>query len=140
CKEDPYVWEDRAMEVLIELFAVATQDIIKYFIDKNVMGTLMKILKDALDLKSNTFIGGKRLIYAENFLNINGYEIFFNLLILPPFDGLYSEAKDALLEMVEDLAFTGADEIKPVISNRTPYQHNDFHLPNEIKDDGMLPD
>ncbi|CAG8445955.1 14997_t:CDS:10 [Cetraspora pellucida] len=137
-KEHQYIWEDRAMEVLIELFAVATQDIIKYFIDKNVLGILMKILTDSLDLKSNTFIGGKQLIYAENFLNMDGYEIFFNLLILPPFDGLYSEAKDALIEMVEDLAFTGAGEIKPVISNRTPYQHNDFQLPNEIKDDENL--
>ncbi|CAG8480599.1 18870_t:CDS:10, partial [Gigaspora margarita] len=128
-KENPYVWEDRAIEVLIELFAVATQDIIAYFIDKNVVGTLMKILTESLDLKNNMII--------ESFLNMNGHETLFYLLILPPFDGRYSETKDALIEMVEDLAFAGADKIKPIISNRTPYQHNDFHLPNEIKDDAF---
>ncbi|CAG8446303.1 7064_t:CDS:10 [Dentiscutata erythropus] len=137
-KENPYIWEDRAIEVLIELFAFATQDIIAYFIDKNVLGTLMKILTDSLDLKNNMIIGGKQLIYAENFLNMNGYETLFSLLILPPFDGKYSESKDAIIEMVEDLAFAGVDKVKPVISNRTPYQHNDFHLPNEIKDDETL--
>ncbi|CAG8547021.1 3265_t:CDS:10, partial [Scutellospora calospora] len=158
---EPYIWEDRALEVLIELFAVATHETITYFINKNILGTLMKILTDSIDLKSNRFIGGKRLMYAgsllleiiqargtihvspiflESFLNMNGYETFYNLLILPPFDGQYSETKDAIIEMIEDLAFAGADEIKPVISNRTPYQHNDFHLPNEneIKDDETL--
>ncbi|CAG8654453.1 3791_t:CDS:10, partial [Acaulospora morrowiae] len=153
------LWIERALEVLVELFACATQEVVSYFLNKDIMKTLMKILNDSIKIEENRFIDSGRLIYAgsliielilgtihvspiflESFVNMNGYETFYHLLLLPPFDEKSSMTKDTLITMVEDLIFAGVEEFKPVASNGTPYQHSDFQLPagNENDDETLF--
>ncbi|CAG8477297.1 10337_t:CDS:10, partial [Diversispora eburnea] len=148
------LWVERVLEVFVELFACATQDVVTYFVNKDIMGTLMKILKSSINMEGNKFIDNGQLIYTgsllieliqgalhvspiflESFINMNGYETLFYLLIFPPFDTNNVTSKDTLITMVEDLVFAGADELKPVVSQGTPYQHSDFQLPTENEDD-----
>ncbi|CAB4400230.1 unnamed protein product [Rhizophagus irregularis] len=153
-----FAWEDRALDILASLFDsnIINEECLNYFQSKNILGALMKVLADNIDFEKNKFIDNPQLIYAgsmlvdliqgtykitpiflEEFCNCKGYDAFFNLLVLPPFDGQSSTTKDTLITLAEDLVFFGTDAIKPA-SNATPYQHSDFKLPPESKDDESL--
>ncbi|RGB33813.1 hypothetical protein C1646_174604 [Rhizophagus diaphanus] len=134
----------RALDILASLFDsnIINEECLNYFQSKNILGALMKVLADNIDFEKNKFIDNPQLIYAgsmlvdliqgtykvtpiflEEFCNCKGYDAFFTLLVLPPFDGQSSTTKDTLITLAEDLVFFGTDAIKPA-SNATPYQHS----------------
>ncbi|KAG9303640.1 hypothetical protein G9A89_018537 [Geosiphon pyriformis] len=132
-EEKGFFWEARALEVLTELFSAnaVNQELITYFETKDIMGRLIKILKNGgtVDL-SPTFL--------DRFSILNGYETLFNLLLLPPFDENSSFTKDTVITLVEDLVFAGTDDLNPMASSAAPYQHEDFQLPGGENENGTL--
>ncbi|CAG8462143.1 12484_t:CDS:10 [Funneliformis caledonium] len=155
--EQSIIWEDRALEIFAGLFDsnIINEGCLNYFKSKKILDALMKVLTDNIDYEGNRFINSPQLIYAgsllvdliqgtykntsmflEEFYNCKGYEIFFKLLILPPFDETIT--KDTLITLAEDLVFFGKDALKSIESNVSPYQHSDFKLPPESKEDESL--
>ncbi|CAJ0639828.1 8424_t:CDS:10 [Entrophospora sp. SA101] len=153
------IWHDRSLEILTDLFAstVVNMKLLKYFQNKDILGKIFKIINNSLDLENFKFKDTQQLLYAcfllvellqgtydissvflEEFYKMNGYEAFFYLLVLPPFEESNVETKDTLITMVEDLVFAGVSELKPIIPHGTPYQHSDFELPTPNEDDGTL--
>ncbi|CAI2171444.1 16368_t:CDS:10 [Funneliformis geosporum] len=141
--EHSIIWEDRALEIFAGLFDsnIINERCLNYFKSKNILGALMKVLTDNIDYEGNRFINSPQLIYAgsllvdliqgtykntlmflEEFYNCKGYDTFFKLLILPPFDGTIT--KDTLITLAEDLVFFGTDALKSIESNLSPYQHS----------------
>ncbi|CAG8433004.1 6306_t:CDS:10 [Ambispora gerdemannii] len=158
-EEKGFFWEARGLEVLTELFSAnaVNQELITYFEKKDIMGRLIKILKNGVDVENKRFVYSQQLVLAgsllieliqgtvdlspiflENFSDLQGYETLFNLLLLPPFDENSSSTKDTVITLVEDLVFAGTDNLKSMASNAAPYQHEDFRLPEEDNENGTL--
>lgn len=60
----------RALDVLAGLFDsnIINEECLNYFQNKNILGTLMKVLTDNIDFEKNRFVDNPQLIYAGSLL------------------------------------------------------------------------
>ncbi|CAG8523942.1 7035_t:CDS:10, partial [Paraglomus brasilianum] len=157
--KEEYFWQDKALEILTELFSsdAVNGALVTYFEKKDIIAKLIEVVSDGIDKDRNKCVASQKqllaaslliesiqgtveasTIFLDKFVELSGYDMFYRLLILPPYEGKSLSVKGAFIGFVEDLAFAGVDDSSLMVSTTSPYQHDDFTLPESQQDNGTL--